>query len=150
MSVRLDAADVLHEFWVPELARKMSTVPGHPNHIWVEADKPGTYLGVCSEFCGTQHAWMRFLVIAGSSGDLRSAEKAQLAPAAAPTGEAAQGLALFKEMSCMNCHADQWDGCECAGRSRSDAFREPHAIRRRHRGKHAGEFAPVVSGSPGM
>jgi cytochrome c oxidase subunit II len=32
-AMRLDAADVLHEFWVPELARKITTVPGYPNHI---------------------------------------------------------------------------------------------------------------------
>jgi heme/copper-type cytochrome/quinol oxidase subunit 2 len=33
LSVRLDSKDVLHEFWVPKLARKMTTVPGQPNHI---------------------------------------------------------------------------------------------------------------------
>ena len=35
LSVRLDSTDVLHEFWVPELARKITAVPGHPNHIWL-------------------------------------------------------------------------------------------------------------------
>ena len=104
-SVRLEAADVLHEFWVPELARKMTNVPGHPNHIWIRADKPGTYLGVCSEFCGTQHAWMRFLVIAEEPSQFAAWQKAQLEPAPRPTGEAAQGLALFEKMSCVNCHA---------------------------------------------
>src|SRR5438105_15193114 len=64
LSVRLDSKDVLHEFWVPELARKMSTVPGQPNHIWLQANKPGLYIGQCSEFCGTQRAWMRILVVA--------------------------------------------------------------------------------------
>ena len=58
------SADVLHEFWVAQLTRKMATVPDHPNHIWIQSDQPGTYLGVCSEFCGTQHAWMHFLVVA--------------------------------------------------------------------------------------
>jgi cytochrome c oxidase subunit II len=33
LALRLDSADVLHEFWVPELARKITTVPGRPNHI---------------------------------------------------------------------------------------------------------------------
>jgi heme/copper-type cytochrome/quinol oxidase subunit 2 len=37
VALRLDAVDVLHEFWVPELARKITTVPGHPNHIWIQA-----------------------------------------------------------------------------------------------------------------
>ncbi|MEP6672582.1 MAG: cytochrome c oxidase subunit II [Chthoniobacter sp.] len=105
-SVRLDSADVLHEFWVPELARKITAVPGHPNHLWIEADKPGTYLGVCSEFCGTEHAWMHFLVIAQSQAEFDAWQKAQLAPAATPVGDsAAKGLALFQQTSCVNCHA---------------------------------------------
>jgi cytochrome c oxidase subunit 2 len=106
LSIRLGAADVLHEFWVPELSRKMTTVPGHPNHIWIEADRPGTYLGVCSEFCGTEHAWMRFLVVAEPQGQFDAWERAQLQPAAPPTDSvAARGSALFQSMSCLNCHA---------------------------------------------
>jgi cytochrome c oxidase subunit 2 len=64
VALKLDAVDVLHEFWVPELGRKLTTVPGHPNHLWIQADKPATYLGFCTEFCGTQHAWMHFLLVA--------------------------------------------------------------------------------------
>ena len=106
LSIRLDSADVLHEFWVPELARKITTVPGHPNHIWLEADQPGTFLGVCSEFCGTEHAWMRFLVVAEPQEQFDAWERAQLQPAArAADGVAAKGLALFLSMSCVNCHA---------------------------------------------
>jgi cytochrome c oxidase subunit 2 len=105
IALKLDSADVLHEFWVPELARKMTTVPGHPNHIWLQADKPGTYLGLCSEFCGTEHAWMHFLVIAEPQEQFETWEKAQLVPAAAPSSDdAAKGLALFEQMSCVSCH----------------------------------------------
>ena len=86
-SIRLESSDVLHEFWVPELARKITAVPGHPNHIWLQADNPGTFLGICSEFCGTQHAWMHFLVIAESpEAEFDAWEKAQLQPAVTPTG----------------------------------------------------------------
>jgi cytochrome c oxidase subunit 2 len=67
LCIRLESQDVLYEFWVPQLNRKMSTVPGHSNYMWLRADKPGTYIGQCSEFCGTQHAWMRILVVAVSS-----------------------------------------------------------------------------------
>ena len=106
LALRLDAADVLHEFWVPELARKMTTVPGHPNHIWIQADKPGTYLGFCSEFCGTQHAWMHFLLVAEPQEEFQKWKQAQLVSASPPSSENAQkGLALFKQMSCVNCHA---------------------------------------------
>jgi len=106
LSIRLESTDVLHEFWVPELARKITAVPGHPNHIWIEADKAGTYLGVCSEFCGTEHAWMRFLVIAEPPEQFDAWEQAQLQPSARLVeGPAAKGLALFQKMSCVNCHA---------------------------------------------
>jgi len=106
LCVRLDATDVLHEFWVPELTRKMTTVPGHTNYIWLEADRPGTYAGVCSEFCGTQHAWMRFLVVAEEPAKFEEWQKAQLQSAKLPqAGDAAAGMALFQQMSCINCHA---------------------------------------------
>lgn len=105
LSIRLDSEDVLHEFWVPELTRKMTAVPGHPNNIWLQSDKPGTYLGICSEFCGTQHAWMHFYVIAEPQADFDAWTKAQSQPAATPQGEAAKGLAVFQQLSCASCHA---------------------------------------------
>jgi cytochrome c oxidase subunit 2 len=106
MSLRLEAADVLHEFWVPQLARKITEVPGHPNHIWLQANKPGTYLGVCSEFCGTEHAWMHFLIVAEPQAEFDAWEKAQLQTAATPAGgSAADGFALFQKSICANCHA---------------------------------------------
>ncbi len=106
LSVRLDSKDVLHEFWVPELARKMTTVPGQPNNIWIQADKPGVYLGTCSEFCGTQHAWMRIVVVAEEPSKFEAWQQAQLQPAQTATSDpAAKGLALFQTSTCMNCHA---------------------------------------------
>jgi cytochrome c oxidase subunit 2 len=106
ISVQLESSDVLHEFWVPELARKITAVPGHPNHIWLEADKPGTYLGICSEFCGIEHAWMHFLVVAEPEAEFDAWEKAQLQPASTPTdGSAANGFVLYQKSICASCHA---------------------------------------------
>ena len=106
LSVRLESADVLHEFWVPQLTRKESNVPGQPNHIWLQADKPGSYIGQCSEFCGTQHAWMRILVVADEPAQFEAWQRAQLQPAqAASSDAAAKGLALFQRSTCSNCHA---------------------------------------------
>jgi cytochrome c oxidase subunit II len=106
LSVRLESKDVLHEFWVPQLTRKMSNVPGQPNHIWLQADKPGTYIGQCSEFCGTQHAWMRILVVADEPAKFEQWQRAQLQPAqAATTDVTTKGLAIFQTSTCINCHA---------------------------------------------
>jgi cytochrome c oxidase subunit II len=106
VSVQLESTDVLHEFWVPELARKITAVPGHPNHIWLQADQPGTHLGMCSEFCGTQHAWMHFLIVAEPQAAFATWEQAQQQPAVKPASDsAARGLALFQQTSCISCHA---------------------------------------------
>jgi cytochrome c oxidase subunit II len=106
LSVRLESKDVLHEFWVPKLTRKESNVPGQPNHIWIQADKPGDYIGQCSEFCGTQHAWMRILVVADEPAQFEQWQRTQLSLAQAPTnGAALKGQELFRTSSCINCHA---------------------------------------------
>ena len=106
LSVRLESKDVLHEFWVPKLTRKMTNVPGQPNHIWLQADKAGTYIGQCSEFCGIQHAWMRIVVVAEEPAQFEQWQQTQLRPAQAPTSDArARGLELFRTSTCINCHA---------------------------------------------
>ena len=62
----LNSADVIHSWWVPELGRKIDMIPALTNYMWMYAEKPGEYLGTCSEFCGAQHARMRIRVIADS------------------------------------------------------------------------------------
>lgn len=84
MAIRLESADVLHAFWVPQLTRQMTNIPGTSTNIWLRADKPGVYFGICTEYCGTQHAWMRFKVIAHPPEEFEAWQKAQLVPAPAP------------------------------------------------------------------
>lgn len=102
---RIDSADVIHDFWVPQLARKMDAVPGRANYIWLEADAPGTYSGSCSEFCGAQHAWMRFQVIAESEAQFSAWLARQAETAAEPAvGLPAEGARLFRQRNCADCH----------------------------------------------
>lgn len=103
--VRLTSADVIHDWGVPDLGRKMDAVPGHPNNFWLQADKPGTYLGTCAEFCGAGHAWMRIRVIAEPEAEFNAWEQHQLEVPPTPTsGEAASGSKLFNKLTCGNCH----------------------------------------------
>lgn len=64
VDVLLASADVIHGFWVPRLAGKLDATPGHVTRPRIEADRPGTYGGVCAEFCGDGHAGMLFRVVA--------------------------------------------------------------------------------------
>ena len=64
VELRLTSADVIHSFWVPDLSGKLDALPDGINTLVIEADEPGTYRGVCAEFCGLHHADMGFVVIA--------------------------------------------------------------------------------------
>jgi cytochrome c oxidase subunit 2 len=59
-AVTLDvvAADVVHEWWVPQLGPKVQAVPGYHNYTWFKIEKPGVYRGQCSFICGRGHARM--------------------------------------------------------------------------------------------
>jgi len=102
---RIESADVIHSFWVPQLGRKMDAIPGHPNRLYLQADQAGTYLGTCAEYCGTQHAWMRIRVIAQSRDEFEAWQQEQLQlPQIPPNSEAAKGAQFFQEKTCVVCH----------------------------------------------
>lgn len=61
--VVITSADVIHSFWVPQLGGKMDAIPGYQNVHRLRADAPGIYEGLCAEFCGAGHPFMRFSVV---------------------------------------------------------------------------------------
>jgi cytochrome c oxidase subunit 2 len=95
--------NVIHSFWVPELNGKKDVMPGRTNHNTIEADKPGTYLGACAEFCGLSHANMRFRVIAQTKSDWETwLARQQQGPSQPWTGQIKQLTA--SKYACTNCH----------------------------------------------
>ena len=103
--VGVKSSDVAHDFWVPRLGPKMDAIPGRENTVFIRADSPGVYRGFCAEFCGDEHAWMLFRVVAQSPADYDAWLAEQARPAVAPGGgDAAQGSVLFRQMTCANCH----------------------------------------------
>ena len=108
--ISLKSADVIHAFWVPQLAGKTQTIPGTVNRQWIEAEKAGTYRGQCTQYCGAQHAHMAFEVVAQPQKDYDAWYAAQQQPAPVPaTSEAARGARLF-EVRCAGCHAVRGSG----------------------------------------
>ncbi|GIU97348.1 MAG: cytochrome c oxidase subunit 2 [Actinomycetota bacterium] len=102
---------VIHSFWVPRLAGKQDVVPGRTNRLVLRADEPGTYWGQCAEFCGLQHAQMRFRVVALPQAEWERWVANQKRPAVTPTDpEARRGMDLFLNGvsgggQCIACHA---------------------------------------------
>jgi cytochrome c oxidase subunit 2 len=109
--VRLLSDNVIHSFWVPELAGKRDLIPGNPNEIWLQADEAGVYRGECAEYCGLQHAHMAFLVVAEPQGDFESWLQRALEPATEPiTGTQRAGQAVFTREGCAGCHTVRGTG----------------------------------------
>ncbi len=68
----ITAADVMHAWWVPELAVKKDAIPGFVNEIWFNIEEEGTYRGQCAELCGRDHGFMPVVVVAKSEEDYRA------------------------------------------------------------------------------
>jgi cytochrome c oxidase subunit 2 len=103
--LELRSDDVIHDWWVPALGNKMDMIPNMKNYLWVNINKPGNYIGACSEFCGAQHAWMRINVVAQSTKDYNDWLMANTKNAAQPTDSLAiAGKNLFQSKTCAGCH----------------------------------------------
>lgn len=124
--LELESADVIHNFWVPNLSGKMDMIPGRTNLLRIEADRPGRFGGVCAEYCGGPHALMGFVTIAHEPeefGDWMAqrratseaancagtdcAEKGELNfvdPLPEESTQLDRGESLFMESGCAACH----------------------------------------------
>jgi cytochrome c oxidase subunit II len=107
--VELDAADVLHAFWVPNLAGKRDMIPNQANTVYFTADRPGVFFGQCAELCLGPHAYMRFRVIASEEEDyqawlasFRDAATTERTVQADPQVE--RGRQLMAQKGCVGCH----------------------------------------------
>ena len=102
----LESADVAHSFWVPRVAGKTDMIPNRTTRMWVEPHEPGTYLGQCAEYCGTQHTLMLLRIVAEPPEQFaRWLQQQRLAAAAAPTDPvAAAGRRVFLGTICASCH----------------------------------------------
>ncbi len=99
----LRSQDVIHSFWMPQLAGKMDLIPNRENHLWVEPHEPGLYVGQCAEYCGAQHANMLLRVVVQSQDEFEAWAVSQQQPAA-ETASVREGRELFESTACVNCH----------------------------------------------
>jgi cytochrome c oxidase subunit 2 len=106
--ITLQADDVIHSFWVPNLHGKKDMIPGRTSTIQLRADREGRYVGRCAEFCGLQHAFMAVDVVALPADRFAAWQAHQRTPAPEPSSASAvRGRELFLTGSCMLCHAVQ-------------------------------------------
>jgi len=111
--VLLTAGDVIHAWWVPELAVKQDAIPGFIRDVWFNSETTGTFRGQCTELCGKDHAFMPIVVkvVTQEEYDAWLASKQQGAVAAAADNTrtftqeelVAKGEAVYNA-NCAACH----------------------------------------------
>jgi cytochrome c oxidase subunit II len=105
--LEMSSADVSHSFWVPRLAGKTDLIPNRINTMWIDPQKPGLYLGQCSQYCGVQHAKMLLRVYAQTPEDFAVWVRQQQKPAGSDLSGnplAVEGKNTFLHNACINCH----------------------------------------------
>ncbi len=96
----MTSEDVIHSFFVPAFRVKMDVLPGRYTTLWFRADKAGTFRLFCTEYCGTEHSFMRGSVIVMEPRDYEAwLGNRTLGPQRVATGEE-----LFAQLACNTCH----------------------------------------------
>ncbi|MBV9103634.1 MAG: cytochrome c oxidase subunit II [Candidatus Eremiobacteraeota bacterium] len=109
--ILITSADVIHQFWAPEIRLKAAAVPGLVQNLNFTPTAPGTFDVACSEYCGVDHSVMQGKLVIESADKFEkwlAAQKQRAAAGAHPIplarGNAASGKALFAQ-KCSACHA---------------------------------------------
>lgn len=106
VKIELEATDVIHSFWVPQLGGKTDAIPGRITTTWFRADRQGTFRGQCAEYCGLAHANMALDVVVL---DQESFNLWAAATAEQQANAGAQGQLVFSA-NCSSCHAVNGEG----------------------------------------
>jgi cytochrome c oxidase subunit 2 len=113
------ANDVLHSWWVPQLAVKRDAIPGFINEAWTQTSEPGVYRGQCAELCGKDHGFMPIVVNVVSKEDyaqwlgkkqVETAEIKQLMAQTFTLDELMERGKTVYDKSCLACHGANGEG----------------------------------------
>jgi len=112
--LKMESADVIHSFWVPEFRVKQDVVPGRVTEYRITPTLIGSYKVRCAELCGSSHAYMESPVIVDSNTDYTAwiSTQEKIAAEAAKTPEG-QGERLTVRNGCIGCHS--LDGSRMTG-----------------------------------
>jgi cytochrome c oxidase subunit 2 len=102
--ITLLSADTDHSFWIPRLAGKTDLIPNRVNHMWIDPNETGIFVGQCAQYCGTQHAKMLLRVYVDAPDQFKRWVQGQTKPAHV-SDAVNEGRRIFETTACINCHA---------------------------------------------
>ncbi|HEY4113504.1 MAG TPA: cytochrome c oxidase subunit II [Rhizomicrobium sp.] len=103
--LQFESPDVIHSFWMPNLAGKQDVIPGRFTELTFTVEKPGIYRGQCAEFCGIEHAHMGMYVVAQEPFEFDKWRGRQIGDSVPPTNAMLRhGYMVFVSNACASCH----------------------------------------------
>jgi cytochrome c oxidase subunit II len=126
VKLAIKSEDVDHSWWIPSLQGKFDAIPGKTNHLYFQADRPGTYQGQCGEFCGYEHPHMLGTVEALPSGSFQSWYSREAT--AQQNGTSDLGKMTFEGV-CATCHGFKGQGAFGPDLRGNPIFSQPGAIK---------------------
>jgi len=104
VTLTVNAADVIHGWWIPALGGQIDAMPGRTNHTWFQTpSQPGTYGGQCAQLCGVYHARMTATVKVVTRAQYRRFLATHAPGSPVVAAEAFVGV-------CAKCHGMQGQG----------------------------------------
>ena len=115
----ITANDVVHSWWVPDLAVKKDAIPGFINEAWTKVIRTGVYRGQCAELCGKDHGFMPIVVNVVEDAEYQEWLASKQAQAAEIKELMSKNFTLDEQMaagkavydkSCASCHGTNGEG----------------------------------------
>ncbi|MBI2333189.1 MAG: cytochrome c oxidase subunit II [Chloroflexi bacterium] len=103
--LKMESADVIHSFWVPEFRVKQDVVPGRITEYRITPTLEGSYKVRCAELCGTTHAYMESPVVVNSQAEYDAWIVEQVKIAEESKTPEGQGKVLATKYGCIGCHS---------------------------------------------
>jgi cytochrome c oxidase subunit II len=100
----MTSKDVIHGFYLPDFRVKQDILPGAYTNIWVKPRKTGSFIILCTQYCGVGHSTMNAKMIVMNQEDYDAWQKHEKKERAGNVSLAQKGHEIMEQSGCLSCH----------------------------------------------
>ena len=109
----MTATDVIHGFYLPDFRIKQDILPGAYTTLWVQPKKSGSFIILCTQYCGVGHSTMRARMIVLKQEEYDAWAKHEGGETTGAVSLADKGHEILEQSGCLSCHTE--DGTQKLG-----------------------------------